>query len=152
MVRISTYTLKLDSVDRRATLVKETTHEYNVSGVIDTPDKAAQLFEAVFDLSKCAQEYFVMATLNGARRVTSVMLVSVGTLSSSLVHPREVFIRALQMQASSIIICHNHPSGQLDISAQDREVSDRIRQVGDLVGIACDDHIICGGGSFVSAM
>jgi len=70
---------------------------------------------------------------------------------SSLVHPREVFQRAILSGAASIIIAHNHPSGNLQISEQDREVTRRIRKAGDLLGIRLDDHIIVGNGDFVSA-
>ena len=70
---------------------------------------------------------------------------------SSLVHPREVFALAIEDRAASIIIAHNHPSGMLDISEQDREVTRRIRQAGDIIGIRLDDHIIIAGEDFVSA-
>ena len=73
------------------------------------------------------------------------------TLMSSLVHPREVFALAIEDRAASIIIAHNHPSGMLDISEQDREVTRRIRQAGDIIGIRLDDHIIIAGEDFVSA-
>ena len=67
------------------------------------------------------------------------------------IHPREVFAPAIEDRAASIIIGHNHPSGMLDISEQDREVTKRIKQAGDLLGIQLDDHIIVAGDSFVSA-
>jgi len=70
---------------------------------------------------------------------------------SSLVHPREVFSPAIEDRAASIIIGHNHPSGMLDISEQDKDVTKRIRTAGELLGIRLDDHIIVAGGDFVSA-
>jgi DNA repair protein RadC len=70
---------------------------------------------------------------------------------SSLVHPREVFSLAIEDRAASIIIGHNHPSGLLEVSAQDREVTRRLRKAGDIVGIRLDDHIIVAGDEFISA-
>ena len=70
---------------------------------------------------------------------------------SSLVHPREVFAPAIEDRAASIIIAHNHPSGVLEVSEQDREVTKRIRQAGELLGIRLDDHLIVAEGNCVSA-
>ena len=96
------------------------------------------------------QEYFVMLTLDGARRLISNKIITIGTLMASLVHPREVFSPAIEDRAASIIIGHNHPSGQLAISDQDKEVTRRIKVAGDLLGIPLDDHVIIAGDSFVS--
>ena len=93
----------------------------------------------------------MLLTLDGARRLINNRVVTIGTLMSSLVHPREVFSLAIEDRAASIIIAHNHPSGALDISEQDREVTKRIRQAGELLGIRLDDHIIVAGDDFVSA-
>ena len=123
--------------------------------LIDSPERAAE--QLSFIRSK-KQEHFVMITLDGARRMIKCRTISIGTLMSSLVHPREVFAPAIEDRAASIIIGHNHPSGMLDISEQDREVTKRIRQAGELLGIRLDDHIIVAecaasyGCDFVSAL
>jgi len=117
--------------------------------IIDTPEKAAQQFSSIKNKK---QEYFVMLTLDGARRLIRLHIISVGTLTASLVHPREVFAPAVEDRAASIIIAHNHPSGSLDISGNDKEVSRRIAQAGELLGIKLDDHIIVVNDGFVSAM
>ena len=119
------------------------------SPCIDTPEKAAAQLASIKNKK---QEYFMVLTLDGARRLIRNRVVSIGTLTSSLVHPREVFSPAIEDRAASIIIAHNHPSGTLDISPQDREVSRRIQQAGELLGIRLDDHIIVAGDSFVSAL
>ena len=119
---------------------------------IDAPEKAAELIEYMFDGSKLAQEHFWLIALDGARRVSGVFTVSTGTLTSSLVHPREIFCRAILSGAASIIVAHNHPSGSLDVSEQDREVTRTIRQAGELLGIRLDDHIIVAGKDYTSAM
>jgi len=116
--------------------------------LIDSPEKAA---EQLLNIRNKKQEYFVLLTLDGARRLINNRIVTIGTLMSSLVHPREVFSLAIEDRAASIIIAHNHPSGMLDISEQDREVTRRIKQAGDIIGIRLDDHIIIAGDDFVSA-
>ena len=116
--------------------------------LIDSPEKAAAQLTQIRNKK---QEYFVLLTLDGARRLISNRVVTIGTLMSSLVHPREVFSLAIEDRAASIIIAHNHPSGLLDVSEQDREVTRRIRQAGDIIGIRLDDHIIIAGDGFISA-
>jgi len=107
--------------------------------LIDSAESAA---EQVRDIANKKQEHFVVLTLDGGRRLINKRTVTIGTLTSSLVHPREVFAPAIEDRAASIIISHNHPSGMLDISEQDREVTKRIRQAGDLLGIRLDDHLV----------
>jgi len=116
--------------------------------MIDSPEKAA---EQLHNIRGKKQEHFVLLTLDGARRLINNRVVTIGTLMSSLVHPREVFSLAIEDRAASIIIAHNHPSGMLDISEQDREVTRRIKQAGDIIGIRLDDHIIVAGDDHVSA-
>ena len=117
--------------------------------LIDNPEKAAEQFAFI---KNKRQEHFVMLTLDGARRLIKTHTITVGTLTASLVHPREVFAPAMEDRAASIIIAHNHPSGSLDISPKDREVSKRIQEAGELLGIKLDDHIIVAGDEFVSAL
>jgi len=116
--------------------------------LIDSPGSAAEQLDFIKNKK---QEYFVMLTLDGARRLINCRVITIGTLMSSLVHPREVFSPAIEDRAASIIIGHNHPSGMLDVSENDREVTRRIRQAGDLLGIRLDDHIIVAGDNYVSA-
>jgi DNA repair protein RadC len=76
--------------------------------------------------------------------------ISIGTLNSSLVHPREVFEPALSFHAASIIIAHNHPSGELEPSSEDREITKRLIQAGKIIGIDIIDHIILTKNSYLS--
>ena len=87
-----------------------------------------------------------MMTLDGKRNVTGMFEVTVGTLMSTQVHPREVYLRAVLMHAASIIVCHNHPSGDPRISPGDAEVDQRLKDAGKIMGIQLDDHIViaCG--------
>lgn len=117
--------------------------------LIDSTEKAA---EQLSFIKNKKQEYFVMLTLDGARRLIKTHTISVGTLTASLVHPREVFAPAIEDRANSIIIAHNHPSGSLNIGNKDREISKRIKDAGELLGIKLDEHIIIAGDEFVSAL
>ena len=125
------------------------TYTKQIAPLINTSESAARQFDYIKDKK---QEYFVVLTLDGARRLIKCRTITIGTLMSSLVHPREVFAPAIEDRAASIIIGHNHPSGTLDISEQDREVSRRIKQAGELLGITLDDHIVVAGDGYASAM
>ena len=96
-------------------------------------------------------ERFVALLLNGKHRITGFVEVSRGTLTTSLVHPREVFGPALREVAAAVIVAHNHPSGDPEPSHEDLEVTRRLREAGQLVGVPLLDHIIVGErGSFTS--
>ena len=115
--------------------------------VIDSPDKAA---DQLADIRDKKQEYFVCLTLDGANRLISKRIITIGTLTSSLVHPREVFAEAISDRAASIIVAHNHPSGNLQSSDADRQVTERLKEAGVLLGINLVDHIIVTSKGFVS--
>ena len=118
--------------------------------IIDSPEAAANQMEYI---SNKKQEHFVVMTLDGARRLIKTRTVFIGTLMSSLVHPREIFAPAIEDRAASIIIGHNHPSGSLEKSTADIEATRVIRQAGDLLGIHLDDHIIVtSDGGYTSVM
>ena len=94
------------------------------------------------DIRDKKQEYFVCLTLDGANRLIAKRVVTIGTLTASLVHPREVFADAIADRAASIIVAHNHPSGSLEASQADKDVTSRLMEVGKLLGITLNDHII----------
>jgi DNA repair protein RadC len=116
--------------------------------IIDSTEKAAG--QLAFIKNK-KQEYFVLLTLDGARRLINTHTITVGILTASIVHPREVFAPAIEDRAASIIVGHNHPSNSLDIGDRDKEVTKRIDDAGKLLGIKLDDHIVIAGEEFVSA-
>lgn len=107
--------------------------------IIDSPDKAAR---ELTDIRDKKQEYFVCLTLDGANRLINKHVITIGTLTSSLVHPREVFAPAIADRAASVIVAHNHPSGNLQPSDADQAVNDRLTEVGELLGIKLTDHLI----------
>jgi len=98
------------------------------------------------------RETFWCLMLNGKNVVVGLHVVSVGSLTAALVHPREVFKAAMLANAAAIILVHNHPSGDPTPSGEDRSLTKRLCQVGDLVvGIRVLDHIVLGdGGKFCS--
>jgi DNA repair protein RadC len=93
------------------------------------------------------QEKFVVACLDTKHRVQSVVVVTVGTLDASLVHPREVFKPAFIEGSSAVVLSHNHPSGNTTPSREDHEVTNRLTEAGKLLGITVLDHIIHGDGT-----
>lgn len=97
------------------------------------------------------KECFVMLCLDGRRRICHTEVISVGTLTATLVHPREIFGPALRAEGvSSIVVAHNHPSGDPTPSHEDRLLTERLSQAGRLLGINLDDHLVIGKGCFTS--
>ncbi len=107
--------------------------------ILDSPEKVV---EQLADIRDKKQEYFICITLDGANRMIAKRTITIGTLTASLVHPREVFADAITDRAASIIVAHNHPSGSLSPSKADREITLRLQKAGELVGIKLIDHII----------
>lgn len=89
-----------------------------------------------------AKEHFKLITLNTRNRITGISTISVGTLNASLVHPREVFREAIQRAASTVVLAHNHPSGNPEPSDDDIALTRRLCESGRLLGIEVIDHII----------
>src|SRR5262245_13585320 len=96
-------------------------------------------------LADVEREYFVTIFLNQKNRVIGVNTVSVGSLTASIVHPREVFKGAILSNAASIICGHNHPSSDCQPSREDRPITTRLVEAGKLLGISVLDHVIIGG-------
>lgn len=107
--------------------------------IIDSPEKAV---EQLADIRDKKQEYFVCLTLDGANRLIAKRIITIGTLTASLVHPREVFAEAITDRAASIVVAHNHPSGSTEISEDDRVVTVRLEEAGTMLGISVKYHLI----------
>ena len=106
---------------------------------ISTP---ADAYTALTRYHRKRKENFLVLTLNGAHEVQSIRIVSIGTVNRSIVHPREVFIEAIKDNAAAIIVAHNHPSGNFEPSPEDGDVTRRLKEAGDLLGIPLLDHIV----------
>ena len=96
------------------------------------------------------KEHFGMITLNNKNRFTGWKVVSTGTLTASLVHPREVYSVALEFRAAALLFAHNHPSGDPAPSPEDIEITRRLKEVGDIMGIRVLDHVILGSERYFS--
>jgi DNA repair protein RadC len=114
---------------------------------VSSPKAVADIFRSIlaleneFDRDK---EHFWAIGLNAKNIILYVELVALGTLTHSLVHPREVFRMAIMKAAASIIVGHNHPSGNPEPSREDDLITDRLRQAGEILGIKLLDHVIIG--------
>ena len=101
-------------------------------------------------LRYAAKEQFVVILLNGKNKVIGTEVVSEGSLSSSVVHPREVFAPAMLHHAAAIMVAHNHPSGDPKPSFEDEEVTRMLSRSGKVLGIPMIDHVIIGDGNYYS--
>jgi len=126
----------------RLTLVRESKSSQPFS--INCPTDIARFLEP---LRSAAEEHFVSVHLNAKSEVIGLHEVSHGTLSSSLVHPREVYKAALLANSYAIIVCHNHPSGsRLEPSPEDFDTTKQLLRAGKLLGVDLVDHLIVGPG------
>jgi len=105
------------------------------------PDKA---FALVKQYANVKQESFYIILLDGAHQATSAIAVTVGIVDKTIVHPREVFRPAIVENASAVIIAHNHPSGKLEPSNEDKSITKRLIDAGEILGIQVLDHLIFG--------
>lgn len=101
-------------------------------------------------LAEAKTERFYAVLLDNRNRKLKEVCVSQGSLTASIVHPRDVFASVIRESAAAVIFVHNHPSGDPTPSAEDLEVTRRLRQVGELVGVRVLDHIVIGRGRYVS--
>jgi DNA repair protein RadC len=106
---------------------------------IETP---ADLLPHVRHYADRKQEHFLCASINGANEILNIRVVSIGLIDRTPVHPREVFADALEDRASAIIVAHNHPTGGLEPSPSDIEITHQLKAAGSVVGISLLDHII----------
>jgi DNA repair protein RadC len=110
--------------------------------VIRDSARAATILRPLFQ--GLDREQFLVACLDAKHAIIGVNVVSIGSLSFSIVHPREVFKPAILLNSAAIICAHNHPSGHPEPSSEDRVLTARLRQAGDLIGITILDHLILG--------
>lgn len=108
---------------------------------LTTPD---QVEHYLSELKSAQQECFIVIALNAKNRVIEKHLVSLGTVSSTLVHPREVFKVLIESSASTCILAHNHPSGDPTPSAEDIKITKQLIGAGEIMGIKVLDHVVIG--------
>lgn len=111
---------------------------------------ANDVYEELKAYKNKQQEYFIALYLDGANNLCETKVITIGTLNQSLVHPREVFSHAIEKRCGAIIVAHNHPSGILEASREDINVTKRLKEAGKILGIELLDHIIFTKDAFVS--
>lgn len=116
--------------------------------VLDTPEAAFRFLQP--KARRLDREHLWRIDLDARRCVLGYEVCSIGTLSASLVHPREVLKGAILSNAAGFILAHNHPSGDETPSPEDRDVTNRIRRAGEIIGIPLIDHMVIGGDKFYS--
>lgn len=131
----------------RIALVKDRPFLYEANKLI-RPADCAEAFRAL--LPDVDREHFVVFSLDGKNRISSANIVAIGSLNQAIVHPREVFKSAILSNAAAILIAHNHPSGDPQPSAEDRAVTRRLKEGGELLGIKVLDHIVIGQPGYFS--
>jgi len=129
----------------RLELVKESNSRYDLDDKkVSGPADLHEIGKLLFNFESQAEEVFAIVTLDAKNNVTGAFEVSRGALNGSIVHPREVFKRAILQNASSIALMHNHPSGDPKPSGEDLQITKRLEEAGKILGINILDHIIFG--------
>lgn len=100
------------------------------------------ILERIIDIRNKQQEYFICLSLDGGQRLIAQRTVTIGTLDTVLAHPREVFSDPIVDRAASVVVAHNHPSGEVEPSGKDIELTQQLAAAGQLLGIPLRDHII----------
>jgi DNA repair protein RadC len=139
--------------ETKVVVVREEPVEFGSRGTLDTPERVFQLWDSVIARSTWFQEdkeHMVSLCLDARYRLKSFSLVSMGLLNESIVHAREIFRPAIAIAAHSLIMVHNHPSGDPNPRWADLSLTRRIYLAGELMQIPLLDHIIVGDGDFFS--
>lgn len=137
--------------DRKAVLEKEfVVNRPDLDKKMNSPENVVRFARDFLRLHQHSEEYLYMVCLNTKLDMTSVFELSHGNVNSSIVSVREMFQKALLANAVSVIVMHNHPSGDPKPSREDVEVTKRMVEAGNLLGVQVLDHIIVGDTSFSS--
>ena len=134
---------------QRVSCIRENVYTYEVDENISCSDELYNVARKL-GLHEAAEEYFCIACFNTKGKIIAVHEVSHGDINSSLVHPREIFKRAITKNASEIALMHNHPSGDSTPSKDDKESTKRISECGDILGIRVIDHLIVTDSGYIS--
>lgn len=119
---------------------------------ISSPAAAVSLVREIIadQIENADREYFVAVYLNTKNRPVGYHTVSIGTLNAALVHPREVFTAAVHLKAHAVVVAHNHPSGDPKPSREDLQVTKRLQEAGQILGVELLDSLVIGHTSYVS--
>lgn len=129
-------------------VVQETSKKYDGQlKSISSTETAVRAFNEIFRIDRQAEEVLALLCLDTKNKIIGAFEVSRGTINSSSAHPREVFKRALLLNSARIMLCHNHPSGELEPSNADNMMTERMYQAAEMIGIELLDHIIVANGN-----
>lgn len=135
----------------RIELVKESSSIYNITDdKISTSKNVYEIIKDKFNIGALTEEMFGIVCLNTKNKIIGVFEVSYGDLDSTIVHPREVFKRAMLVNSSAIILFHNHPSGEVEPSDGDKHITKNLIEAGKILNMRILDHIIACEDSFFS--
>jgi DNA repair proteins len=126
----------------RVCLVKDATVSFGQSCISNSHQAHALIQNLILTRGQPDREQFVVALLNAKNNIIGLNIVSVGVLSSAPIHPREVLKPAILANAAAMILCHNHPTGNLHPSNEDLAVTEKIIRAADIVGIQVHEHLI----------
>jgi len=111
-------------------------------GILPSISCPADALPFLADIKSKKKEHFLCLYLNARNHVVHQEIISIGSLSATIIHPREVFLPAIMHSCASVIVAHNHPSGQTEPSGDDHQITVRLMKSGDLLGIDLLDHLI----------
>lgn len=148
LMQINFYDARISDNDRTI-LVKEKDINYEYQNM-DSPKEISLMLKRLLHMDELAEEYVYLIALNTSCKILGMFLISKGTICTSLVSPREIFLRAALIGAVQIVLVHNHPSGNPVPSECDVELTKRLKAGGELLNICLADHIIIGQNSYLS--
>lgn len=147
-MRINFYDTRLTDNDKTI-LIKEKAINYEDSDM-NCPKNIAVMMQGLLHMDTLAEEHCYMMALNSSCKLLGMFFMSKGSVDTSILTPREVFMRALLIGAVQIILCHNHPSGRPAPSESDLKLTERFKEAGGLLCISLTDHIIIGKNNYFS--
>ena len=143
-MRIIKYKTKLTD-DKKVILEKEVSvNRPDIDKVMNSPERVIKVAKGFLRIHEDTEEYMYILCMNTKLELTSILEISHGSVNSSFVGAREVFQKALLANATSIILIHNHPSGDSKPSREDIEVTKKLIEAGNILGVQVLDHIIVG--------
>jgi len=121
--------------------LKEEYTDYPTRPIMSSPEKVYEILKPLFLQDR---ETFYLLSLNTKNGIIAIRTISIGSLNANVVHPREVFKAAILDSASSVIVAHNHPSGDPTPSREDLAITTKLVETGNIIGITLTDHVIIG--------
>lgn len=148
-MQINTYELILDTETKHSSLQLKEALSYP-GDIMYTPLAIFTMMVELFHLERMADEYVYLIAFNNKMKVLGLFQVSHGIGNASLIDPRGIFMRAVYIGASNLVLVHNHPSGVTTPSKEDISVHKRLKEAGELMGIPIVDHVIIGSDGYLS--